>query len=98
MTAGRALVSVAFVRVHWPWLTLSVLVWVSAAVTWIATLILPRAEKLRKWRNDILPLLFLYRGSEVESSGHGVSSLDFAVRAEAIQTKLYLEPQEAKLE
>ena len=97
MTIGQTLVSVVFVRVRWQWLSLSALVWISAAITWISTLILTRRANLQKWRNAILPLLFLYQGDAGEVYDYGVRSLDFEMRAKSIQTKLHLKQHRARL-
>ena len=96
MTVGQALVPAVFVKIHWPWLSLSIVVWILAASTWIATLCLTRDAKLRKWRNEILPLLFLYRGQE-RFHYYGVSSLAFTTRAEDVQARLHVGTLEAKL-
>ncbi|EXJ57865.1 uncharacterized protein A1O5_12423 [Cladophialophora psammophila CBS 110553] len=61
MAFGRTLVTATFFRVHWQWLTLPLLVWILAAFTWIGTVFLTARTGLQKWRNNIIPLLFLYR-------------------------------------
>ena len=96
-TTGRTTVSANFVRVRWGWLSLSIVVWLMAAFTWISTSIITQRLELPKWRNDILPLLFIYRGDSEESRAHGISSEGFALSAEGIQARLYHEPHRAIL-
>ena len=62
MARGTALVSTTFVRVHWYWLCLPLLVWVLALTTWLLTVWMTRRARVPRWRNSLLPLLFLYRG------------------------------------
>ncbi|RDH34787.1 hypothetical protein BDQ94DRAFT_177632 [Aspergillus welwitschiae] len=81
MTTGRAKVSEVYIVVYWAYLALPVLVWTLGAILVFGTLWKTRRARVPAWRNDTLPLLFLYRdqsegmeslqGSEtVQASGH----------------------------
>ncbi|KAG2417195.1 hypothetical protein HFD88_008414 [Aspergillus terreus] len=61
MATGRVLTSVTYVSVHWQWIALPVLVWILGAVALVGTIWKTRGARVPKWRNDPLPLLFLYR-------------------------------------
>lgn len=61
MATGRVLTSVAYVSVHWKWIALPVLVWILGAVALVGTIWKTRGARVPKWRNDPLPLLFLYQ-------------------------------------
>ena len=61
MTPGHVLTSVTYVSVHWQWVVLPALVWILGAVALVGTFWKTRRTRVPKWRNDPLPLLFLYR-------------------------------------
>ncbi|KAJ5378467.1 hypothetical protein N7509_011586 [Penicillium cosmopolitanum] len=61
MTPGHVLTSVTYVSIHWQWIVLPVLVWILGAVALVGTFWKTRRMRVPKWRNDPLPLLFLYR-------------------------------------
>ncbi|KAJ5443456.1 uncharacterized protein N7458_007328 [Penicillium daleae] len=61
MTPGHVLTSVTYVSVHWQWIVLPALVWILGAVALVGTIWKTRRTGVPKWRNDPLPLLFLYR-------------------------------------
>ncbi|KAF7170804.1 hypothetical protein CNMCM5623_003323 [Aspergillus felis] len=70
MTIGRALTSVSYVQVRWPWIVLPALVWVLGAGTLAGTIWKSRRAQVPKWKNDPIPLLFLYQDG---SDKRGVS-------------------------
>jgi hypothetical protein len=108
MAVGRTSMSATFVVVRWQWLSLPVLIWMLAAITMLSTAMRTRAEKLQKWRNDILPLLFLYReagpteGKDAADEGAGglaASKMAFNSKAqsELIEARLVVRQNYAKL-
>lgn len=104
MAVGRTSVSATFVRVRWQWLSLPVLVWFLVLATWIGAAITTRRTKVQKWRNNVLPLLFLYR-DENASSGmiqeHKPLPVDaetsFSARAQRIHARLVVQGNDSKL-
>ena len=62
LVKGEALIPATFVRVQWQWILLPAAVWVSGFVTWAAIAFQTWRLRLPKWRDDLLPLMFLYRG------------------------------------
>jgi len=61
---GRATVPATFIHVRWEWIILPALVWVFGFITWCAIVIQTWRLRLPKWRDDLLPLVFLYRGGD----------------------------------
>ncbi|GES64543.1 hypothetical protein AAWM_03962 [Aspergillus terreus] len=61
---GRAMIPAVYVTVHWQWMVLPLLVWVVGATLVGGTLWKTRRARVPAWRNNPLPLLFLYRGGE----------------------------------
>ncbi|GIK02028.1 hypothetical protein Aspvir_006071 [Aspergillus viridinutans] len=61
MTVGRAMTSVSYVQVRWAWIVLPALVWVLGAGTLAGTIWKTRRAQVPKWKNDPIPLLFLYQ-------------------------------------
>ncbi|KAB8228681.1 DUF3176 domain-containing protein [Aspergillus alliaceus] len=62
MAGGRAISSVTYVEVRWPWIVLPVLVWVLGAATLVGAMWKSRRAGVPKWKNDPIPLLSLYQG------------------------------------
>jgi hypothetical protein len=85
MAAGRVMRSMTYVAVQWQWIVLPVLVWLLGVVTLIGTVWKTRRAGAPKWRNDPLPLLFLYR----EDKNDGVSDRDINQRAASLKVKMY---------
>ncbi|KAB8265036.1 hypothetical protein BDV32DRAFT_62518 [Aspergillus pseudonomiae] len=85
MAAGRAMASMTFVEVRWPWIVLPGLVWVLGVATLLGTMWKSRKARAPKWRNDPVPLLFLFRG---QGYGVGVSESEAEERAESLRVKL----------
>ncbi|KAL3480062.1 hypothetical protein BJX99DRAFT_244514 [Aspergillus californicus] len=79
---GQVQVNATYVFVQWQWLALPAFVWVITAATLAGTLWKIRSGRIPTWRNDPVPLLFLYSegGSDHgERSGvglHGSKELD----------------------
>ena len=53
--------SATFVRVEWYWITLPVAVWGIGIVVWLGVVVQSRRLRIPVWRENVLPLLFLYR-------------------------------------
>ncbi|PYH71774.1 DUF3176 domain-containing protein [Aspergillus vadensis CBS 113365] len=78
MTTGSAKVSEVYIVVYWAYLALPVLVWTLGAILVLGTLWKTRRARVPAWKNDTLPLLFLYgnkdegmdlpQGSETEQA------------------------------
>ncbi|OIW24869.1 hypothetical protein CONLIGDRAFT_583766 [Coniochaeta ligniaria NRRL 30616] len=64
LVAGQALASTTLVHVQWYWLALPLAVWLLGLATWLGTAAQSAHQRLPKWRDNILPLLFLYRHGE----------------------------------
>ncbi|CAK1364215.1 unnamed protein product [Cercospora beticola] len=91
MARGRTLIMVNFVRIQWVWIALPALVLLLALLTWIGTLWKSSQAKVPRWRDDILPLLFLYREAEEvqpEMDGAGQSSAQIAETCTAAKVQL----------
>jgi hypothetical protein len=70
---GRVEVNVTFVAVRWQWIALPVFVWVLGAVALAGALWKSRTRRTPRWKNDPLPLLFLYQDETVDGTGNGTS-------------------------
>ncbi|OJZ83718.1 hypothetical protein ASPFODRAFT_35189 [Aspergillus luchuensis CBS 106.47] len=64
MTTGSAKVSEVYIVVYWAYLALPVLVWTLGAILVLGTLWKTRRARVPVWKNDTLPLLFLYRNQD----------------------------------
>ncbi|KAL4883426.1 hypothetical protein BJY04DRAFT_216249 [Aspergillus karnatakaensis] len=64
VTYGRVEVKVTHVRVQWPWIVLPVCVWALGTVALLGTIWKTRQRRAPRWKNDPLPLLFLYKDDE----------------------------------
>jgi hypothetical protein len=82
VTFGVVSVTATYVSVHWQWFALPVFVWVVTAVALAGTLWKVKRGRVPRWKNDPVPLLFLYSEQEPgygQSSGisiHGNPELD----------------------
>jgi hypothetical protein len=100
VTVGETQVVISYVRINWFWFALPLSVWTMAAVLWISTVIHTRRMKVSAWANNILPLLFLYRGDvgKEEVGQQGTSNADYLRRSERIAVQLQFADGKAKLE
>jgi hypothetical protein len=71
VAVGVVRVTATYVSVQWQWLALPVFVWVVTAVALMGTLWKVKRGRVPRWKNDPVPLLFLYSEGE---SGHGQPS------------------------
>jgi hypothetical protein len=100
VTYGETQVVVSYVRINWFWFSLPLSVWTMAAVLWISTVVHTRRLKVSAWANNILPLLFLYRGDvgKEEVGQEGTSNADYLRKSERIAVQLRFSDGKAKLE
>ncbi|KAL5000849.1 hypothetical protein BDV10DRAFT_199783 [Aspergillus recurvatus] len=69
-TYGRLEVTITHIRVRWQWISLPIFVWVLGAIALFGTVWKTRRRRAPRWKNDPLPLLFLYgHGEEQEPKG-----------------------------
>ncbi|KAK0641015.1 hypothetical protein B0T16DRAFT_448574 [Cercophora newfieldiana] len=71
LSQGEARVPAAFVRIQWEWIILPVLVWVFGIITWAVIAFQTWCLRLPTWRDDLLPLVFLYRGANRKQGSVG---------------------------
>ncbi|GIJ90257.1 hypothetical protein Asppvi_009210 [Aspergillus pseudoviridinutans] len=93
MAAGHVMRSITFVAVQWQWIVLPVLVWLLGVVTLVGTVWKTRRARAPKWRNDTLPLVFLYR----EEKNEGVSDRDINQRAGSLKVRMYESDRKRRL-
>jgi hypothetical protein len=75
MTLGRTLTSVSYVEVRWRWIVLPALVWLLGTGTLAGTIWKTRRAQVPKWKNDPIPLLFLYQDGR-DKRGVSVTKMD----------------------
>lgn len=61
LVRGLAETAATFVRVQWGWIALPCIVWVLGLTAWAAVVLQTRGLRLPTWRDNPLPLVFLYR-------------------------------------
>ena len=100
MTIGQTLVERTFVYIEWYWFSVPALVWLLAAILWITSVLKSRKMKAPIWRNNPLPLLYLYGkgGEDIEAGSCSTSSQAFTERAKMAATMPYFGKGEARLE
>ncbi|RFU24980.1 hypothetical protein B7463_g11358, partial [Scytalidium lignicola] len=65
IAVGKTLVVTTFIHIEWLWIVLPTMAWVFSLVTWLGTALRTYQWRIPKWRDNPLPLMFLYR----ENSG-----------------------------
>ncbi|KAE8362103.1 hypothetical protein BDV27DRAFT_147267 [Aspergillus caelatus] len=65
-TTGQALTSTVYIDIHWQWIVIPVMVWLLGIITLLGTVWKGRRTSFSRWKTDIIPLLFLYQGSQDE--------------------------------
>jgi hypothetical protein len=100
VTYGETQVVISYVRTNWFWFSPPLSVWAMAAVLWTSTVIHTRRMRVSAWANNILPLLFWYRGDigKGEVGQQGCSNADYLRRSERIAVKLRFPDGKAKFE
>lgn len=90
MASGSALVGVVYIAVHWQWLVLPLVVWALGATLVVGALVKTRRTGVPGWRNDTLPLLFLYRtANEQEETA-------LLLGRDPVTARLYRDEQEGR--
>jgi hypothetical protein len=69
---GKVEVNVTFVAVRWQWIALPVFVWLLGAIALAGAFWKSRTRRAPRWKNNPLPLLFLYQ----DDSGNGNARAD----------------------
>ncbi|KAL4875677.1 hypothetical protein BJY04DRAFT_201373 [Aspergillus karnatakaensis] len=72
MIGGRVMANATYIAVRWQWLALPVFVWVLALVTLVGTMWKAHTRGVPRWKNDPLPMLFLFRDTILDRPGRGV--------------------------
>ncbi|KAL5040978.1 hypothetical protein BDW71DRAFT_192695 [Aspergillus fruticulosus] len=70
---GKVEVNVTFISVRWQWIALPVLVWGLGAGALAGAFWKTRRKRAPRWKNDPLPLLFLYQDDNRDEHGDGTS-------------------------
>ncbi|OQE05038.1 hypothetical protein PENVUL_c027G05686 [Penicillium vulpinum] len=65
-TEGQALTNITYVSVHWQWIILPALVCLLGLTTLLGTIWKTRKAMVPTWKNDAIPLLFLYEITQDE--------------------------------
>ena len=91
MSNGRTLVEQVIIQIQWPWITMPLLVWALSTGLWLATIWSTWTRGIPMWRNNPLPLLFLYRPSNENASfaNGNHTSLAYTRRAREILGQLH---------
>lgn len=89
LASGRAETTATFVRVQWLWILLPCTVWGLGVITWIVVAFRTRRLRLPNWRDDPLPLLFLYREGDGRPSGKGAGPPGSLLPDEVLSTDDY---------
>ncbi|KAJ5169771.1 uncharacterized protein N7500_002554 [Penicillium coprophilum] len=70
---GHAKSNMTYVAIHWQWIILPALVWLLGAITLLGSMWKSRKAMTPIWKNDPMPLLFLYEtGQDENLLGHGI--------------------------
>jgi hypothetical protein len=63
-TTGIAKTKMTYISVHWQWIALPVLVWLLGLTTLAGAIWKSQRAGIPTWKNDPMPLLFLYKDSQ----------------------------------
>ncbi|KAL4928039.1 uncharacterized protein BDV17DRAFT_292059 [Aspergillus undulatus] len=87
---GRVEVNVIFISVRWQWIALPVLLWVLGAGALAGTFWKTRRRRAPRWKNDPLPLLFIYQDeTEDEQGDEGSSKKRWVPNTNLFKVRLY---------
>ncbi|KAJ5333346.1 uncharacterized protein N7506_007129 [Penicillium brevicompactum] len=82
---GKAMTSMTYVEIRWQWIVLPVLVWLLALTTLVGTTWKTNKSKSLTWKNNLLPLLFLYE-NDLHEKAEDFESLSGRQRAKMCDT------------
>ncbi|KAL4734926.1 hypothetical protein BDV11DRAFT_212417 [Aspergillus similis] len=68
-TYGRSEVTVTHIAVRWQWISLPIFIWVLGTIALFGTVWKTRQKRAPRWKNDPLPLLFLYTDGPKQDDG-----------------------------
>ena len=71
LVRGSAEIAATFIRVDWVWIALPCAVWLLGLVAWAVVALQTRHMRLPTWRDDPLPLVFLYRDGDERRGSTG---------------------------
>lgn len=67
-TTGQAFINMMYVFVNWQWIILPALVWLLGLIPLVGTIWKTRGAMIPTWKNDAIPLLFLYKRTQGEKA------------------------------
>ncbi|KGO74166.1 hypothetical protein PITC_022240 [Penicillium italicum] len=82
---GKAMTSMTYVEISWQWIVLPVVVWLLALTTLVGTMWKTNKFKSPTWKNNLLPLLFLYE-NDLHEKAEDFESLSGRQRARLCDT------------
>ncbi|KAL2831566.1 hypothetical protein BDW59DRAFT_140297 [Aspergillus cavernicola] len=89
VAVGRVRSNVTYISVSWQWIALPIFAWVVAAAGLIGTLWKIRQRRVPRWKNNPLPLLFLYRDSTHDKEGGGMPTQGTPNKEDSLEVRLY---------
>lgn len=63
---GKAMTSMTYIEIRWQWIVLPLLVWLLGLTTLVGTIWKTNKSKSPTWKNNLLPLLFIYENDQHE--------------------------------
>ncbi len=78
LVRGSVETAATFIRVRWGWIALPCAVWVLGLIAWAVVVFQTRHMRLPTWRDDPLPLMFLYRDWDEHRGSMGLRDSFFA--------------------
>lgn len=89
MSRGKTMVEQVHIEIQWPWLLVPTLIWFLSVGLWSATIWRTWVRNIPMWRNNPLPLLWLYRPTSESRFFGNKSSLAYTRRARKILGQLH---------
>ena len=99
MTRGETMVIATYVHIQWVWITLPVAVLATGAALFITTAVITHHFGLPKWKNNVLPLLYLQQnhGRESKEWAFGTTNVAYFDKARQTTTQLIVNQDGARL-
>ncbi|KAG9231248.1 hypothetical protein BJ875DRAFT_487181 [Amylocarpus encephaloides] len=91
LAAGTVFVTTTFIRVHWAYLSLHLMVWAFSATTWLVAVWLTLRRNIPFWRDSPLPLLFSFQNGQATGNAPGASNSELEERAGHTRIRLNIE-------